>query len=128
MSNENFHYGNCHPDLVLLENLSPKPILGWKGMLLKNHVQGFPGGLVVKNPPCYARDTGSNTRPGRSHMLWSSWAQGPQLLSPHVATTKSRAPRAYLLQWEATPRKNSHTVMNSPHMLCMQQWTLTTDK
>ena len=41
-------------------------------MLLKNQAQGFPGGPVVKNPPCDARNTGLNTRPGRSHMLWSN--------------------------------------------------------
>ena len=32
---------------------------------------GFPGGPVVKNPPCYARDIGLIPGPGRSHMLWS---------------------------------------------------------
>ena len=34
----------------------------------KKHVQGFPGGAVVKNPPANARDTGSSPGPGRSHM------------------------------------------------------------
>ena len=29
----------------------------------------FPGGLVVKNPPAHAGDTGSISGPGRSHML-----------------------------------------------------------
>ena len=33
---------------------------------------GFPGGPVVKNPPCNARDTGSIPGLGRSHMLRSS--------------------------------------------------------
>ena len=28
----------------------------------------FPGGLVVKNPPANAGDTGSSPGPGRSHM------------------------------------------------------------
>ena len=32
---------------------------------------GFPGGPVVKNPPCNARDTSSIPGPGRLHMLWS---------------------------------------------------------
>ena len=31
----------------------------------------FPGGLVVKNPPCNAGDTGSIPGLGRSHMPWS---------------------------------------------------------
>ena len=30
---------------------------------------GFPGGLVVKNPPSNARDTGSIPGPGRPLML-----------------------------------------------------------
>ena len=29
---------------------------------------GFPGGPVVKNPPCNARDTSLIPGPGRSHM------------------------------------------------------------
>ena len=32
----------------------------------------FPGGVVVKNPPANAGDTGSIPGPGRSHMLWSN--------------------------------------------------------
>ena len=28
----------------------------------------FPGGIVVKNPPANAGDTGSSPGPGRSHM------------------------------------------------------------
>ena len=34
--------------------------------------RGFPGGVVVKNPPNNAEDTGSSPGPGRSHMLWSN--------------------------------------------------------
>ena len=44
-------------------------------------VQGFPGGSVVKKPPAEARDRGSIPGSGRSHMLWSSKARAPQLLS-----------------------------------------------
>ena len=32
----------------------------------------FPGGIVVKNPPANAGDTGSSPGPGRSHMPWSN--------------------------------------------------------
>ena len=32
---------------------------------------GFPGGVVVKNPPANTGDTGSSPCPGRYHMLWS---------------------------------------------------------
>ena len=34
--------------------------------------QGFPGGLVVKNLPASAEDTGSAPDPGWSHMLQSN--------------------------------------------------------
>ena len=36
--------------------------------LLKAVVQGFPGGAVVENLPANARDTGSSSGLGRSHM------------------------------------------------------------
>ena len=39
---------------------------------LREHVQGFPGGAVVKNLPANAGDTGSSPCPGRSHMPWSN--------------------------------------------------------
>ena len=37
-------------------------------LLLKHTIWGFPGGPVVKNPPCNARDTGSVPGLGRSHV------------------------------------------------------------
>ena len=36
------------------------------------HSLGFPGGVVVKNPPANAGDTSLIPGPGRSHMLWSN--------------------------------------------------------
>ena len=41
----------------------------------------FPGGAVVKNLPANTGDMGSIPGPGRYHMLRSSWACAPQLLS-----------------------------------------------
>ncbi|KAJ8785245.1 hypothetical protein J1605_007464 [Eschrichtius robustus] len=35
---------------------------------IKNPHEGFPGGIVVKNPPAKAGDTSSSPGPGRSHM------------------------------------------------------------
>ena len=35
-------------------------------------MQGFPGGLVVKNPPVSAGDVDLIPGPGRSHMQWSN--------------------------------------------------------
>ena len=43
--------------------------------------RGFPGGSVVKNSPANAEDMGLSPGPGGSHMLQSSWARAPQLLS-----------------------------------------------
>ena len=47
----------------------------------KKEWRGFPGGSVVKNPPASARDTGSVSGLGRPHMLRSSEAHVPLLLS-----------------------------------------------
>ena len=41
----------------------------------------FPGGSVVKNPLANPRDVGLILGPRRSHVLWSSEACVPQLLS-----------------------------------------------
>ena len=40
--------------------------------ILKNTVWGFPGGPVVKNPPCNAGDTSLIPSPERPHMRWST--------------------------------------------------------
>ena len=40
-----------------------------KFRLSKGQGQGFPGGSVVKNPPTNARDIGSISDPGKSHVL-----------------------------------------------------------
>ena len=93
----------------------------------------FPGGPVVENLPCNARDTGSIPDLGRSHMPWGSWADGPQLRSPHSGPCEPQLlkpvyPRACApqqersLQWEACVPQ----LENSPHSLklekaCLQQ-------
>ena len=41
-------------------------------LCLKNGELGFPGGIVDKNLPANAGDTGSITGPGRSYMLRSN--------------------------------------------------------
>ena len=40
---------------------------GWSSSGRRIDLEGFPGGLVVKNLPCNAGDTGSIPGPGRSH-------------------------------------------------------------
>ena len=37
---------------------------------IKTTMKGFPGGSVVKNPPCSAGDTGLVPDPGTAHMPW----------------------------------------------------------
>ena len=49
-----------------------KVVLKRKYIALETHLEGFPGGAVVKNPPAKAGDTGSIPGPGRSHMLRSN--------------------------------------------------------
>ena len=49
------------------------PVNNLKYLIYKiTTVGGFPGGVVVKNPPANAGDTGSIPGLGRSHMPWSN--------------------------------------------------------
>ena len=68
----------------------------------------FPGGSAVKNMPASAGDVGSIPGLGRFHMLWGSWACGPQILSLRATTTEICP-----LQLEK---------------VCMQQWRLNAAK
>ena len=89
-------------------------------LTLEKTFSGFPGGVVVKNLPANAGDTGSSPGPGRSHMPWSnearapqllslrSRARGPQLLSPRATTTEGHAPRARAPQQEKSPQREAH--------------------
>ena len=51
-------------------------------MAIKSSCQGFPVGLVVKNLPCNAKDTGSVPGPGRSHMPQSNQAYCATTIEP----------------------------------------------
>ena len=92
-------------------------------------MQGFPGGLVVWNPPVKEGDTGLISDPGRSHMsrttqapihhnYWACalksrscnyWAHMPQLLKPTcpkargLQREKTLQPEACAPQLESTP-------------------------
>ena len=71
---------------------------------LRKKLLDFPGGPIVKNPLCNARDTSSILDPKSSHMPWgnsghvpqlmslSFGAHRPQLLSPCATTTEACAP------------------------------------
>ena len=63
---------------------------------LKHTEEGFPGATVGKNLSASAGDTGSVPGPGRSHMLQSNKAHGPQQSSWAVAT-EAPVPRAHAL-------------------------------
>ena len=88
-------------------NLSPKPanlpcFRKWPSpstlkitiqQVLKKYFSGFPGGIVVKNLPANAGDTGSSPGPGSSHVPRSNEARAPQLLN-----LRSRACKPQLLK------------------------------
>ena len=67
---------------------------------------GLPGGTAVESLPANAGDTGSVPGLGRSHMLRSSWAREPQLLSLRVWGFCSA-------MGEAAAVRGPHTAMKS---------------
>ena len=69
-------------------------------------VGGFPGGVVVENPPANARDMGSSPGLGRSHMPQSSWAREPQLLSLRVWSLCSATREAAIVRGPRTAMKS----------------------
>ena len=68
--------------------------------------EGFPGGAVVENVPANAGDAGSSPGLGGSHMPWSSWARGPQLLSLRVWSLCSAAGEAAMVRGPRTAMKS----------------------
>ena len=68
--------------------------------------KGFPGGAVVESLPANAGDTGSSPGLGRSHMLRSSWACEPQLLSPRVWSLCSATREAAIVRGLCTAMKS----------------------
>ena len=91
---------------------------------LKTHIQGFPGGAVVKNPPANAGDMGSSPGLGRSHMPRSNQAREPQLLSLRVWSLCSATREAMTVrpthcneEWSplAATRESPRTEMKTQH-------------
>ena len=68
---------------------------------------GFPGGAVVESLPANAGDTGSSPGLGRSHMPWSNWAHGPQLLSLCVWNLCSATGEAAIVRGLCTATRES---------------------
>ena len=73
---------------------------------------GFPGGPVIKNPPCNAGETGFIPRPGRSRMPRSSYAR-VQLLSLRAATPEAHVP------WSLCSATREATTVRSPRAATM---------
>ena len=85
----------------------------------ERRTQGLPCGLVVKNLPANAGDSGSIPTLGRSHLLRRNKACAPQLLSlcsraceperlsPQVTTTEAHVPGACALQREKPPQQEA---------------------
>ena len=68
--------------------------------------RGFPGGAVVENLPANAGDTGSSPGLGGSHMLRSSWACEPKLLSLRVWSLRSETREAAIVRGPRTAMKS----------------------
>ena len=61
---------------------------------------------MVENLPANAGDTGSGPGLGGSHMPWSSWARGPQLLSLCVWSLCSTTREATTVRGPRTAMKS----------------------
>ena len=102
----------------------------------KAWARGFPGGLVVKNPPANAGDMGLTPDPCATEWLslvpqllsMCSRAWELQLLSPQAATTEHCEPRTCALQkhppqWKAhAPESESSPCSQKLGKVHMQQW------
>ena len=75
-------------------------------LVIHSLIQDFPGGAVVESPPANAGDTGSSPGLGGSHMPWSGWARGPQLLSLCVWSLCSATREAAIARGPRTPMRS----------------------
>ena len=76
-------------------------------MKVKRGQVDFPGGPVVKNPPCNAENADSIPGQGRVHT-----PQG--YLSPWAAVTETQAPRARALQQEKSVQREPTSLPTAP--------------
>ena len=74
--------------------------------IIQKESWGFPGGAVVGNLPANAGNMGSSPGLGGSHMLQSSWAREPRLLSLRIWSLCSATREAAIV-------KGPHTAMRS---------------
>ena len=72
------------------------------------NIRNFPGGAVDKNPSAHVGDTGSIPSPGRCHVLLSSEARAPQLLSPRSRAREPQLWRPMCLQPVSGHKRGHH--------------------
>ena len=80
-------------------------VLGQPGIHMQKK-DPFPGGAVVEGLPANSGDTGSSPGLGKSHMLRSNWAHGPQLLSLRVWSLCSVTREAAIVRGPRTVMKS----------------------
>ena len=92
----------------------------------RTYISDFPGGMVDKNLPTNAGDTGSIPGPGRFHMLWAtkSHAQNYWAHVPTVCVLQQKTPQweACALQWRVAP---AHCKLKKAYV---KQWRPSTNK
>ena len=92
----------------------------------RSHVWGTPGGPVVKNLPCNARDMGLIPGPGRSHMPQSNWAPCATLLSLCSRAWDPQLPKPTFRKARAHPqgshynKKPAHATKSSPRCIARE--------
>ncbi len=82
---------------------------------------GFSGGAVVENLPACEGDTGSSPGLGRSHMVRSNWACGPQLLSLRVWSLCSATREAMIVRGPRTAMKSGPRLLQLEEALAQKQ-------
>ena len=76
---------------------------------------------MVENLPANAGDMGSSPVLGRSHMLQSSWAREPQLLSLHVWSLCSATREAMIVRGPRTAMKSGPRLPQLEKALAQKQ-------
>ena len=84
-------------------------------------MSGFPGGAVVENLPANAGDTGSSPGLGGSHMLRSSWAREPRLLSLCIWSLRSATREAAIVRGLCTAMKSGPRLLQLEKALARKQ-------
>ena len=103
------------PDCSLGSRPCAYTSLTFQSDLINTLIVGFPGGVVVENPPTNAGDTGSSPGPGGSHMPQSNKALVPQLLSLHSRAHGPQLLKPVRLEPVLRNKRNPHNVKPAHH-------------